>query len=400
MSQLLKSLFQMHRLQEEVKSEDTATLGGGDGGDLSIDVDKAADAIGSDLGLNDSKEGTDELLDKGSATPPKDKSTPDPSQQTPEQKAAAAAAEETKKALEAAKKTLTDKKVDFTGKKDEEILALAKAQAPAAKGRPKAWKQEMDPVWAKLPVEAQTYIEQREAQVEEGFKQYAQAGNYARAIAEIFQPYEALLKSQGAIDHRSVVSALLNGHFILSTKTEDEKARFFAVQARHYGINLEKTLEAFKAGVPAETPEAKALRERMDKLERDRQMEAQERYNSIKADTDKEVAAFAADPQNIYFMDVAEGVARRLKADEKLSLKDAYDQEVWANPVTRAKETARLQKESDDRARREAEEKAKEAEKARGVRIKGKEEHRGGVDLIGSMDDTLRETLKDINSRP
>jgi hypothetical protein len=133
--------------------------GGGDGG-LNIDMAAAVDEIGAGLGLGTEKgEGEDKL--GGSATPsdePKPKPAAAPTDGGAEARQRAEAAAKAKGDLDAAKKLLADKKLDFAGKKDEEILALAKENTPAPKAMPKAWKKEVEAQWAKLDPAAQDYI--------------------------------------------------------------------------------------------------------------------------------------------------------------------------------------------------------------------------------------------------
>lgn len=407
MSLQLRNLFNLHRLMEE--HVEGATGGTGGDVDLSVDVDAASDAIGADLGLNDG-EGTSELLD-GSATPPdKVKSEPSPQEKAAaeaREKAAAAAKGKTPAAQQAklaeAKKILTDKKVDFTGKADVDVLKLAeetaKAGLPQPKAMPKAWKAEHKAIWDKVPPEAQAYIEQREAQIEEGFKAQGEAGHYAKAVKDIFGQYDALLTSQGAPNHGVVLKTLLNSHFTLSTGTPEVKADFIAKLCKNYGVDVSAAAAAYaKDPTPQLTATERELKARLDAMEAGQAKNQNATFEALKADSEREVAAFAADPKHIYFNDVAGEVALLLR-DPNLKLADAYERAVYANPVTRAKELARLNKEAEEKARAEAEEKAKAAEKARGTRIKGKEEERASPDLLGSIDDTLRDTFRTIQGR-
>lgn len=402
---LLRNLFNLHRLMDEANPDSGSTGGGGT--DIVIDIDKASDAIGADLGLNEGA-GTDDLLDGSSATPPKkDETVLAPTDEAGKKAAAEKAGKEAAEKAAAvtkladAKKLLTDKKVDFTGKADADILKLAEGQGTqlAPKGMPKSWAAAQAAIWAKMPPEAQAYVEQREAQVEEGFKANAPAVHYAKELSSIIGKYDTLLQSQGVKDHRVVVSTLLNSHYILSTKDAAGKAAFLAEVAKNYGVDLDQALAAFKAGPPAETAEAKELRERMDRIEADKRASDTAAFETIKAQSANEVAAFAADPAHPYFNEVAGDVALLLKADEKMNLATAYERAVYANPVTRAKELSRLKEAAEKTAREEAEEKAKAAEKARGTRVRGQEEHRESPDLLGTMEDTMRDTYKKINNR-
>jgi hypothetical protein len=53
-------------------------------------------------------------------------------------------------------------------------------------------------------------------------------------------------------------------------------------------------------------------------------------------EADAQVKAFMADPKNKHFESVASTVAILLRNDRSLSLQDAYDRAVWADPQIRA----------------------------------------------------------------
>lgn len=366
--------------------------GGGGGGSLeNFNMEAAVNAVGAGLGLGDDD---DKGAKGGEADPPVGSATP-PTGEPPKKETVVADPAKAGK-VAAAKAHLASQKVDYTGKTDDEILKLAE---PQKKAPPKAWKAEMHPHWDKVPPEVQAYLEQREAEVENGFKVKSDSENYGKSLHAIIQPYQALLDAQGVKDHGQAVRFLLNAHNKLSTGDDVGRAQFFAGLAKQYRIDVAKMTEAYNASPGAqETPEQRALRERMDKLENDRKTETQARYDALKAEADQEIAAFAADPKHPYFKEVASEVALFLQ-DPKITLAEAYERAVWANPVTRAKEEARLKKEAEDKAKADAEAAAKAAEKARGTRVRGEEKHRGSPDLVGSMEDTMRETYREIQSR-
>lgn len=384
--------------QDELPNSDGAGGGGGSEGELSVNIEEASAQIGADLGLGDD-------TDKGGAADPADGSASSPPAKgdvaPPDAVKAAAdakAATERSGKLAAAKAELAGKKVDIAGKTDDEILALA---APQVKAAPKAWKKELHESFSKLPAEVQDYIVQREAQVEEGFKANGEKVRYAEDINSVLAPYEAMLQAQGVKHHSVAVKTLMNAHYILSTEQPEGRAKFMAGLLSNYGVTLESLTAAVAArGDPAneETAAQKELRARMEKLENDRRTELQGRVDSLKESTRKEVEAFASDPKHPYFNEVAKEVTLLLQ-DPNMSLEAAYESAVWANPVTRAKESARIQKDAEAKAKNEAEAAAKAALKARGTKVRGAQEERESPDLLGSMEDTMRSTLRAIKDR-
>lgn len=391
---MLTRWMQGYRLLDEVT--DTGDMGGG-GPDLNIDIDAVSDEIGAGLGLGEKEpEGNPDA--EGSATPPKDKGASPDSKPAPTDKAAEEARTRAEKAAKvaAARASLKDKVPDLDKKSDDEVLALS---APPAKTAPKAWKKEMHDHFSKLAPEVQDYVLEREAQVEQGFLSNKEAVDYGKALKDAIGPYQPLLDAQGVKDHASAVRYLLNAHHQLSTAPEETRLGLFARLMQSYKIDPAKLQAALQADPsrPQPTQAEIELRERMERLERERQAETNARYEAVKADVAKEVAAFAADPKNVYFKDV-EGQIALLLQDPSITLEKAYEMAVYANPVTRAKELARISEETAAKAKKEAEEAAAAAEKARSTRIRSTRE-RASPDPLGSMDDTMRETLEKIKSR-
>lgn len=400
---LLRHLFNLHRLMDELNPDGGAGGGGGEA-NLTIDIDKVSDAIGADLGLNEG-EGTEDL-DLGSATPPEKKeAAPPPQNETPEAKAGREAREklakdtaEKTKLVKTAREELKAKHPGIDKKTDAEVLELHKAAQPALKAAPKSWPKERHEIFAKLPPEAQAFIEQREAEIEEGFKKYGADAGYAKGVRDVMTPYEPLLTAQGVKDHTVALRAVMNAHYVLSTAPIEQRAKFFADLAKNYQVDFEKATAAYKATTPAESDEAKALRLRVEKMENDRAQENTRAHESFRAQAAAEVEAFASDPKHPYFNEVASEIAL-LMADPQMSMEQAYERAVYANPVARAKELERISKETAEKLRKESEETAAAAAKARGTKVRGEEHERASPDLIGSMDETMRETYKKVQSR-
>jgi hypothetical protein len=174
--------------------------------------------------------------------------------------------------------------------------------APVARAVPQSWSKDKHEVWAKLPPDAQEQILHREKQMLDGLEQYKGDAGLGRTMREITTPYKALLASQG-VDEGKAVSVLLNAHYKLSTLPAESRAQYFAQLAQTYGIDL--------AGLPAqqatqESPEVRAMRERVEKLEGSLTQREQAAYTQAKQKTSAEVNAFAA--ANPYFDEVADDI--------------------------------------------------------------------------------------------
>jgi valyl-tRNA synthetase len=263
--------------------------------------------------------------------------------------------------------------------------------APTARVAPKSWGKDTHEIWTQLPPAAQEQIERREKQMLEGLEQYKGDAGMGRQMREITTPYKALLASQG-VDEGKAVSVLLNAHYKLSTLPAESRAQYFASLAQTYGIDL----GALPARAQAqEAPEVRAMRERLEKLEGSMTQKEHVAYEQAKQRTSAEVNTFAA--ANPYFDEVADDIVAYINAG--LGLKEAYDRAVWANPVTRTKESARLQQESEKQLREKAKREAEAAKKASGANVRSRDTRRAPTEPLGKMDDTLKDTLTTIRSR-
>ena len=117
--------------------------------------------------------------------------------------------------------------------------------------------------------------------------------------------------------------------------------------------------------------------------------------NERKTQVAKEVEAFAAD--NPYFDEVADDIIPLL--NHGMQLKDAYERAIWANPVTRAKEMARVQTEAEAKLKEKAKKDAEVAKKASGVNVRNRDTGTAPTAPKGTMEDTMRDTLAKIRAR-
>lgn len=139
----------------------------------------------------------------------------------------------------------------------------------------------------------------------------------------------------------------------------------------------------------------KQLADLQSRLNGREQQEAEQVRSKLQAEID----AFASDPAHQYFDEVANDIAGLLRSGAAKDLKDAYDKAIWANPITRAKEQARLTAEAEAKAKAEAAERAKQARKATGANVKSSAKAASGTAPLGSIDDTLNAALATIKSR-
>jgi hypothetical protein len=254
----------------------------------------------------------------------------------------------------------------------------AAPEQPVVRAAPKSWAKEQHEHWAKVPKEAQDYIELREKQMLDGLEQYKGDAGFGKSMREVTTPYKSLLTAQG-VDEAKAVQYMMNTHWKLSTLPPAEKAAHLALVAKHYSVDL----AALPKADETETPAIKALRERQDKLESSLTQREQTALTEAKTRVVSEVDAFWKDPANVYADEVATDMVPFLNAG--LSLKDAYEKAVWANPVTRAKEQGRLQTETEKKLRENARLDALKAKKAKEANVSGRDTRRAPTEPSGKL---------------
>lgn len=262
------------------------------------------------------------------------------------------------------------------------------------KAAPKSWKTEMHAEWAKMTPAQQAYVEQRE---EEAYKGVSAAQGEAKVFKDVLAPFQASLQSRGHNDPVHVIRTVMTLENKLAHGTPEVKLQTIRELAKGYGVDLGAA--AAPADETYRDPALTAVQNELNEIKGKLTAEEQGRLNRQTEQISKEIEAFATDPAHAYFNEVQLDIVTLLRGDPKMSLQDAYDRALWANPITRAKEQARLTTEAEAKIRKEAEEAAIAARKAKGTVVRGKESERVPTDPLGSIDDTMRETMRAIKAR-
>lgn len=272
--------------------------------------------------------------------------------------------------------------------------------APVVRAPPKSWAKETHELWTKIDPKAQEYVELREKQMLDGIEQYKEHFAFGKTMKDVITPYKALIASQG-IDEAKAVGVLMNAHYKMSSLPPAERASYFAMLAKNYGVDLGQIRQPQQQ--EDETPAIRALREKFERreqadAERDRQQAAR-----VRQSTEADVIAFAeakdekGQALHPYFDEVGDDIVTFINAG--LSLPDAYAKAIRANPVTYEKEVARLRTETETQLREKAKREAEAARKASSTNVRSRDTGRSPTEPLGKMEDTMRATLAAIKSR-
>jgi hypothetical protein len=230
----------------------------------------------------------------------------------------------------------------------------------------------------------------------QGLEQYRVEANIGRVLHKAVEPALSQLQAAG-MPPQQFVGNLVQAHLLLSSDRvpAEQKQAFVTKMLSDYGIQLGPQTSATEDFID---PEVKSLRETVQQLQSRLDGADQQRAQSARSAMEAEVNTFAADPKNEHWEAVADDMALLIKSG-KLTLQEAYEKAVWANPVTRAKEIAKQEAAAVAKAQATAAEAAAKAKGAKGTRVRTVGHQGSGTAAPGSMDDTMKETLANIKKR-
>ena len=229
--------------------------------------------------------------------------------------------------------------------------AAAPAPAPQFNEPPQSWKQEMRPLYEKVPAELRPYLHQREQELQHGFEAVARRGNVAEAVLNEFVPYAEQLQAEGATPITAMRTLLQTAHQLRTGGPEYRKAMILSL-AQQYGVDLSQPVNIDIA--KAEAQAASLLTEKMYGTAQTQQQTVQQ--------TQQEFSAFAADPANEFFPQVRGIMALLIENNVARDLRSAYDMAIGMD--------ANVRKTLIDREY-QARTQAQKAQAAAGTSIKG-----------------------------
>lgn len=265
---------------------------------------------------------------------------------------------------------------------------------------PQSWGKDMHEWWPKTPRQVQEFYNKREQEMLDGLKQYKQGADTWAQYDKVLKPYYPILERM-RIQPEHAIDALMRAHVSLTQGSIEDRKAAYQQLGRNLQL-LEESAQAGQTGQPVD-PKFQALEHQLRTVQqflaaRD-QAEQNARYQAVF----KEVEAFAIDKAHPYFSEVSDHITALLHgakaAGKELSLQDAYDQAVWANPITRAKEIARVQTEHEAKLKENARLDSLPKKRAAGVNVKASDSDRAPTEPIGTLEETIRQEHKRIRER-
>lgn len=269
----------------------------------------------------------------------------------------------------------------------EEVPAEVAEEVPA-KPAPGSWPKEVREHFGALPADVQDYVIKREADVSRVINQYSMKAKQYDQLAGTLAPFEPILRADG-LEPTGVISGLMNTYQTLRNAAPHQKAAAVAQLINQFGVDLSLISEdGQQSGNSAYDPAV------YDKLNRLEQQLLQRQHAEEQAAQHEVATTIEQFKQNApHFEAVQAHMGALLQNGAAKDLQDAYDQACWAIPEVRAT----LLGQQEAKRREEAAAKVAAAKKAAVVNIPT----RGTLPPsapTGSMDDTMREVLRRMNS--
>ena len=193
----------------------------------------------------------------------------------------------------------------------------SKQPAVQAPDMPKSLKVEMKAHWEKAPPELRQAIAQREADFERGINTYKSRDAEAKAITELFQPYEWMLRNENATP-ATAIAPLLQTAALLRTGTPQQKSQAVAQMISQFQIPLDQVAAHFGGQPPTQDNHYNQLAQQVQQLT---QHITQSQYEAQKQNESRALSViqqFAADPANAHFEAVQDRMLTLLQAPHVL----------------------------------------------------------------------------------
>lgn len=265
---------------------------------------------------------------------------------------------------------------------------------PAPAPAPRTWRAEAAAEFGKLPAVVQQEILKREEDIFKGIEGYKADAAFGKQIGNVMAPYLPILTQYG-IQPEAQIQDMMQAHYTLAFGSAEQKTALLQQFAQDYGLDLGQAA----ATAPYLDPQVATLQKELQSIKSQLTQTQQQELVAKRSQVETEVTAFATDPKNVYFEELANDIAHLIRTGAETTIAAAYEKALWSNPAIRAKELSRQQAEKEVAERKTAEEAAAKARKATSANVHTKARGGSAAAPVGSIDDTLNETLASIRGR-
>lgn len=254
---------------------------------------------------------------------------------------------------------------------------------------PKTWRTEAASLWENLPEVARKEILKRESDIFRGIETYkTQADKYNEVDRHIGRHIERF-RSAGQ-DPYTALDGLLSAHEQLQTGSIEQKREILIRAAREFGVQIggddfqQPYIDPHLSQMQGEIAQLRSM------LAADQQTKQRAAYQSSLS----EVEAFSSDPSNEYFNEVSASMSNLIEKGVCSTLKEAYDQAVWIDPVVRAKQLLKQSSSFNDKH-----DQARASRKAASVNLTVGAKTGGAAAPLDTIEETLSRRYDELMGR-
>ena len=249
----------------------------------------------------------------------------------------------------------------------------------------------------------------REEDIGRGISHYKQQAEYGNAVQQTVQPYMPMINAAGSTPARTIGS-MLDTFYRLKTSDPQQKAHLLMQVAQQHGADM----SVFQNGIDPEQMQLQQhlqpLQSQIAELQQNLSQREQLAQQQEVSQAQNSIASFSNEVDESgklrypHFDIVRNTMADIIESNErqgfKISLEQAYDNAVWATPEIRQHLLSEQAVQGESQRQQGLKEKTLKAKRANKINVQAK----GSYDEkpnkpTGSLNDTLRETLSDINNR-
>lgn len=268
---------------------------------------------------------------------------------------------------------------------------------------PATWSAGAKAIYSQLPEVARKEIAKRERDYAVGIQQYAERAKIADSFMREVQPYEAMIRAEGATPERALGSFLKQA-YILRTASPQQKGELIMQVAQKYGADLSQFIgqQQEQAAGNQDLSQVQQLVQQLvsPHLQKIQQWEMQQttaqqqQQMQMEQEIQGQITAFQSatnedgSPKHLYFENVRPAMSALMGNGQAKTLEQAYEMACWANPEVRSALIADQQRAAEAKRLEEAKRKAQDAGRA-GFNVSGQ----GGVGIAGATQSSLRDDL-------
>lgn len=194
---------------------------------------------------------------------------------------------------------------------------------------------------------------------------------FARAMHQAVQPYEAIMRSEG-LNAPAYVGNVLNVAYTLRTADPITKARTLASLAQTFGVDLNllgpSQQQSSDPTVVALQQEVSQLRQQHQQQQEQARQQSEAAERQSQQQIESAISAFASDPKHPHFPAVMTHMGALMQGGQAKDMEEAYQMATWARPDIRTQIQAA---EATNRQAEEAKRQKAQQARAKGSSVRG-----------------------------